>query len=120
MSRIDNGLINMVTQIEEDLEEIKTSQIFGSDSMHINSWSSDLSTNATFRVTLTPTADSRGVLPVEISMQSNPNYSYGAQPPSPVYRFDNIFQWDVIGDSFDKPKVLVRWIGKGTVTIQRI
>ena len=47
MSRVDSGLINMIDQIEKDLDELKSAQIFGSDSMNINSWTKEVTTNGT-------------------------------------------------------------------------
>ena len=117
MSRIDSGLINMIDQIEKDLEELKTAQIFGSDSMNINSWTKEVSTSGTYQLTLTPTQGSLGILPIELSAQTEPNLLYG-YPPTPVFRFDGIFQWKI--SLSDPVKIMLRWIGAGTVTWEKI
>lgn len=117
MSRVDSGLINMIDQIEKDLDELKSAQIFGSDSMNINSWTKEVTTNGTYRVTLAPSQGSLGVLPMELSAQTDPRLVYG-YPPTPVFRFDGTFQWKI--SLSDPVKIMLRWIGAGTVTWEKI
>ncbi len=117
MSRVDSGLINMIDQIEKDLDELKSAQIFGSDSMNINSWTKEVTTNGTYRVTLAPSQGSLGVLPMELSAQTDPSLASG-YPPTPVFRFDGTFQWKI--SLSDPVKIMLRWIGAGTVTWEKI
>lgn len=117
MSRVDSGFIAMVDQIEKELEELKSAQIFGSDSMNINSWTKEVSTSGTYQLTLTPTQGSLGILPMELSAQTEPNLLYG-YPPTQVFRFDGIFQWKI--PLSDPVKIMLRWIGAGTVTWEQI
>lgn len=117
MSRVDSGLINMIDQIEKDLDELKSAQIFGSDSMNINSWTKEVTTNGTYRVTLAPSQGSLGVLPMELSAQTDPSLVSG-YPPTPVFRFDGTFQWKI--SLSDPVKIMLRWIGAGTVTWEKI
>lgn len=117
MSRVDSGLINMIDQIEKDLDELKSAQIFGSDSMNINSWTKEVTTSGTYRVTLAPSQGSLGVLPMELSAQTDPSLAYG-YPPTLVFRFDGTFQWKI--SLSDPVKIMLRWIGAGTVTWEQI
>ena len=117
MSRVDSGLINMIDQIEKGLDELKSAQIFGSDSMNINSWTKEETSSGTYRVTLAPSQGSLGVLPMELSAQTDPSLAYG-YPPTPVFRFDGTFQWKI--SLSDPVKIMLRWIGAGTVTWEKI
>ena len=117
MSRVDSGLVNMIDQIEKDLDELKSAQIFGSDSMNINSWTKEVTTSGTYRVTLAPSQGSLGVLPMELSSRTVPSLAY-CYPPTPVFRLYGTFQWKI--SLSDPVKIMLRWIGAGTVTWEKI
>lgn len=120
MSRVDSGLIAMIDQVEKDLEELKTAQIFGSDSMNVNSWTKEVAQdNNSHRLTLAPSQGSLGVLPMEVSVQTEANIVYGFQPVM-VYRFDGVFQWEIPSTGIDSVRIMLRWIGAGTVTWETI
>ena len=120
MSRIDSGLINLIDNAEKELEELKTAQIFGSDSMNINVWSKELTPGYNnYRVTLTPKAGSRGLLPMEISIQLPTSFLYGYEA-RPIFRYDGTFQWNLYISGQDNMKIMLRWIGAGTVTWEQI
>ena len=121
MSRASKGFTEMVVDARRDLEELKTLQIFGSDSMNINSWSQDVTMGTTavsYTLTLTPDNADLGVLPLAVNIQLS-STSWGYEPYQ-VIRTDGTFQWTfTLGgyQSSESVRIMLRWIGAGTVTL---
>lgn len=117
--RDNYNIADMIADAQRDLEEIKSTQIFGSDSMNINSWYRDYNgnTNTNLIVTLTPKSD-LGVMPLEIELQLSK--STIGQTAQPRVRVDGTFEWHVafFTATNETVRLMLRWIGDGEVTVR--
>ena len=127
--RDDDTLTELVATAERNLQELKELQIFGGDALKVQEFTELLGRGNQVEYTLTLTPDDElGVLPSKCDLvYDNPNDS--AQMSSnfsiwQVYRDDGIFEWYITGttsmpwSNYDT-KILLQYIGKGTVTLTR-
>lgn len=126
MDRTPTEITELVAQLERDLDELKSAQVFGGDALFVNEYSEKLSNDASATYTLTLTPDSElGCLPSKLYLKwTNPNIqgqSSANYVVDQVYRDDGVFEWRIVGghvNNFDTALVL-QWIGSGTVSLTR-
>lgn len=127
MDRNESEISNIVNQIEHDLDELKSTQVFGGDALVTNEFSATLSNDAsaTYSLTLTPDDARLGCLPSKLylrwtnsdaSSQALSNY-YAYQ----VFRDDGVFEWIISGGHVSdfSTDLVLQYIGSGTVTLTR-
>lgn len=127
MDRNESEISSIVNQIEQGLDELKSTQVFGGDALVANEFSATLSddASATYSLTLTPDDAQLGCLPSKLylrwtnsdaSSQALSNY-YAYQ----VFRDDGVFEWIISGGHVSDfgTDLVLQYIGSGTVTLTR-
>lgn len=127
MDREAGTVTGIVADLQNDVDESKSTQFFGGDSLNINEFRTALAgelTTTRYKLTLTPTDPKLGVLPSTLEFiwdntsqtgQAITNY-YAWQ----IFRDDGVFEWRIEGSrvaDFDTAMVF-QWIGKGTVNLE--
>ena len=126
MERDSDGIVELVCQLERDLEELKSAQIFGGDALIVNEFSDALANDASATYSLTLTPDSElGCLPSKLYLKWTNNDPTGQALANyyanQVFRNDGVFEWVITGgyiSPFDTSLVL-QFIGSGTVELTR-
>lgn len=127
INRDVDDLAEQVAQIQLDLEELKTKQLFGGDALVVNEYETALSDDLSvdYTLTLTPDDPTLGVLPSTVELKwTNNNMNSQATAGYyvyQVYRDDGVFEWRISGGHSDYfiTYLLIQWIGKGTVSLVR-
>lgn len=118
----------LIANINQRLDDLKTSQLFGGDALTVNEYESQLSNDntAVYHLKLTPDDAQLGVLPSKLELrwtntndqsQSVANYTVRQGYPN-----DGSFLWIINGghgNNFDT-YVTLQYIGGGTVTLTRV
>lgn len=124
MLRRSRGVTDFVYDAMKDVEELKTLQMFGSDSLGVNSYSRDFNTGVQlkdYKLTLTPSNTDLGVLPLSVDVERDgEDFGYNS---TPVCRFDGIFEWDFHLGGYvtsEVVRVTIKWIGAGVVNITEV
>lgn len=127
MDREPTNIAELVAQINEELNDSKTDQIFGGDALIVNEYDAQLSNDAsaTYTLTLTPNNPDLGVLPSRLdlrwtntNMNSQATNNYFAYQ---VYRSDGVFEWRITGghvNDYDTYLTL-QYLGEGIVNLTR-
>lgn len=127
MDREPTNIAELVAQINEELNDSKTDQVFGGDALIVNEYDAQLSNDAsaTYSLTLTPSDSSLGVLPSRLDLRwTNTNMSSQATNnyfAYQVYRSDGVFEWRIAGghvNDYDTYLTL-QYLGEGTVNLTR-
>lgn len=127
MNRGAIDAVDMVSTMQKDIEESKTEQFFGGDSLTVNEFRADLAgevATTRYKLTLTPLDTKLGVLPSSLEfIWDNPAQTGQAVTNYicwQIFRDDGIFEWRIEGSrvaDFDTSMVF-QWIGKGEVNLE--
>lgn len=128
MDRSDIDVIGVVSQLQDEVDESKSTQYFGGDSLVLDEFTAQLADdNSTlYRITLTPDDPELGVLPSSLDLKWN-NFAQTGQSMSnyviwQVFRDDGVFEWRIEGAHVADftTSLSLQFIGKGTVELERI
>ena len=127
MDRETANVTSIVAGLQTDIDESKSTQYFGGDSLTVNEFRADLIGDVSttrYRLTLTPADAKLGVLPSSLEFIWNNTSQTGQAVTNymawQVFRDDGVFEWRVQGSrvaDFDTSMVF-QWIGKGTVSME--
>lgn len=128
MNREDEDVAEIISQCQQDLEEIKTAQIFGGDALQLHEFDQKLPRGFSMEMmlTLTPADPVVGVLPSNAELRwTNTNMSTQLSNNwfiNPVYRTDGVFQWQLLGADLQDydTYVTLQYIGDGTVSLVEV
>lgn len=118
----------LIANINQRLDDLKTSQPFGGDALTVNEYEHQLANDNTvvYHLKLTPTNTRLGVLPSKLELRwTNTNDQSQAVTNFTVtqgYPNDGSFLWVINGghsNNFDT-YVTLQYIGPGTVTLTRV
>lgn len=128
MDRSDIEVTGVVSQLQDEVDESKSTQYFGGDSLVLDEFTAQLADdNSTlYRLTLTPDDPELGVLPSSLDLkwdntaqtgQSMSNYAIWQ-----VFRDDGVFEWRIEGAHVADftTSLSLQFIGKGTAELERI
>lgn len=128
MDRSNIDVIGVVSQLQDEVDESKSTQYFGGDSLVLDEFTAQLADdNSTlYRLTLTPDDPKLGVLPSSLDLKWN-NFAQTGQSMSnyviwQVFRDDGVFEWRIEGAHVADftTSLSLQFIGKGTVELERI
>lgn len=128
MDRSDIGVTGVVSQLQDEVDESKSTQYFGGDSLVLDEFTTQLADdNSTlYRLTLTPDDPELGVLPSSLDLKWN-NFAQTGQSMSnyviwQVFRDDGVFEWRIEGAHVADftTSLSLQFIGKGTAVLERI
>lgn len=128
MERSDATVIGIVSQLQDEVDESKSTQYFGGDSLIVNEFSATLSDDDSTLYKLTLTADDPqlGVLPSSLDLKwDNPEQtgqSMSNYVVWQVFRDDGVFEWRIEGVHVADftTSLSLQFIGKGTAVLERI
>lgn len=128
MERSDATVIGIVSQLQDEVDESKSTQYFGGDSLIANEFSAILSDDAStlYKLTLTAEDTQLGVLPSSLDLKwDNPEQtgqSMSNYVVWQVFRNDGVFEWRIEGAHVAdfSTSLSLQFIGKGTAILERI
>lgn len=128
MDRSAIGVTGVVSQLQDEVDESKSTQYFGGDSLVLDEFTAQLADdNSTlYRLTLTPDDPQLGVLPSSLDLKWD-NAAQTGQSMSnyviwQVFRDDGVFEWRIEGAHVADftTSLSLQFIGKGTAELERI
>lgn len=121
--RDSGNLAELIAMAERDLEELKTTQIFGGDALAVQEFIAPLGKEHSYKLTLTPQTK-LGVMPSKCDLiwenKDNNSQMLSNFNISQVYREDGIFEWYILGGGsgqFDT-QIRLEYIGHGSVLLE--
>lgn len=128
MDRSDMDVIGVVSQLQDEVDESKSAQYFGGDSLVLDEFTAQLADdNSTlYRLTLTPDDPELGVLPSSLDLKWDNTAQTGQSMSNyviwQVFRDDGVFEWRIEGAHVADftTSLSLQFIGKGTAELERI
>lgn len=128
MERSGSDVISVVNQLQDEVDESKSTQYFGGDSLIVDEFTAELSDDDSTLYKLTLTADDPqlGVLPSSLDLKwDNPEQtgqSMSNYVVWQVFRDDGAFEWRIEGAHVANftTSLSLQFIGKGTAELERI
>lgn len=128
MDRSDMDVTGVVSQLQDEVDESKSTQYFGGDSLVLDEFTAQLADdNSTlYRLTLTPDDPELGVLPSSLDLKWDNSAQTGQSMSNyviwQVFRDDGVFEWRIEGAHVADftTSLSLQFIGKGTAGLERI